>query len=63
MLHSQPSCYPDKAVRRDVGNLEVQCNNQKLGCKWIGRLVKYFEVNCRPFSRTFLQTAGQIFQT
>ena len=42
---AQPSCFPDKAVRRDVDSLEVQCSNWKLGCKWVGQLIKYFQVN------------------
>ena len=45
VIFLQPFCFPDKAIRRDVDNLEVQCCNSKLGCQWVGQLRQYFEVH------------------
>ena len=39
-------CYPDKAARREVSELEVQCSNQKYGCSWVGKLGDFIKVLC-----------------
>lgn len=41
----KPHCFPDRAVRKDVERLEVQCSNWKAGCKWCGKLVDYIAVS------------------
>ena len=28
--------WPDNAVRREIGNLKVKCENCKVGCGWKG---------------------------
>lgn len=43
--NGKPQCFPDRAVRKDVEKLEVQCINWKVGCKWCGRLVDYVGVS------------------
>lgn len=44
----KPQCFPDRAVRKDVERLEVQCVNWKAGCKWCGKLFDYFDVSIQP---------------
>lgn len=44
ILLVQTFCFRDKAVCREVEQLEVQCNNNEAGCKWVGKLIHYVKV-------------------
>ena len=33
-IHSQ--AWPDSAIKREIANLKVKCENYKVGCDWEG---------------------------
>ena len=55
ILLVQTFCFRDKAVCREVEQLEVQCNNNEAGCKWVGKLIHYVKVyTCSLWNITLL---------
>ena len=38
-------CYIDKAVQREIFELEVYCKNKRYGCNWTGRMEDYAKVS------------------
>jgi hypothetical protein len=44
-------CHADKAVQREIFELEVYCKNKSCGCNWTGRVEDYVEVSllCHNF--------------
>lgn len=38
-------CYPDKAVQREISDLDVYCRNKPYGCNWTGRMADYAQVS------------------
>ena len=39
------SCHTDRAVEKEVFELEVYCSNKRYGCDWAGKLADYVMVS------------------